>query len=585
MTHADAQERGRANWAVAQTVVQSLRHAGITDVFIAPGARSTALVMALTGDQAHSPPPLRCHVVIDERSAAFAAVGLARVTGRPAAVVTTSGTAVSNLLPAATEASLDGVPLILLTADRPQGAYERGENQAISQAQLLAPVARWTVDLGPVHAHSLTAVAEALSVALYHAQGSMPGPVHVNLRFEKPLVDEEMLPLGPMPRPTRFTPPDLVAPPAAIDRLSTLLATAKAGLVVVGRLASPAEREAAAAFVQEAPWPTLACATASVPEPALCGADVLCETDLWREHIRPDVVLHLGASLVSERTMRWLGGRNDTQVVQVDPRPRGFAPFGTVDERIVASVATTLGALESASFPPSLLRPTFDRMRDVLAETKDALVDAAEAAPSIEEPAVARCVANAILPDEILYVGASLPIRDFDAFAEPLPRGAAFLANRGASGIDGVTSSALGAALSGKCTTLLLGDVSTLHDLSAIKAVAEADAPLRIVVVDNRGGNIFSFLPLARRRPESVDPWFSSPPTDALSFADIAKAMGVSSFVPKSLGAFWGRLEQPITGPELIVVRTDKQTNVDVHDRWRAEICRAVAHAMTETTK
>lgn len=586
MTAAEEQARGRANWAAAQVVVQRLRASGILDVFIAPGARSTPLVMALTKETAEEADAFRCHVVVDERSAAFAALGLARVTGRPAVVVTTSGTAVANLLPAATEASLDGVPLILLSADRPQGAYERGENQAIAQAQLLAPVARWVLDLGPAHGLSLQALSEALGVALHQAEGVDPGPVHVNLRFEKPLVDDKMATLPPMPPLAKWSGPVLMPSAAALEQLGKDIQTAKAGLVVVGRLASPSEREAAAAFVQATPWPTLACGTASMPDPALCGVDVFCELDAWHAAVQPDFILLLGASLVSERTMRWLARLEKTRVVQVDPRTRGFDPFGAVDERLVASVAATLDTLATVPFPKSALRPLLDRVRKTSAETKDALVDASEAAPTIEEPAVARCVANAILPEEVLYVGASLPVRDLDAFAEGLPRGATLLANRGASGIDGVISSAMGAALSGRATTLIVGDVSTVHDLSALKTVAEMGVPLRIVLIDNRGGNIFSFLPLARREPTSVDPWFSSPPNDGLSFEKIAEAVGLEVFAPQTLGHFWGRLEQTIEGPELVVVRTRPETNVEVHDRWRSNVCQAIEGDLTsEATK
>ncbi len=570
-------DRALANAEVASALIMGARRAGISRVVLAPGARSTPLVLAIRA-AAQTSEELTVHVVHDERSAAFVALGASRADGTPTLVVTTSGTAVANLLPAATEAHLDGVPLLFLSADRPPVRYERGENQAIDQAMLLQPVVRARFDLAPAEACAKLSVENTMALAVATTLGPVRGPAHINVRFEKPLTTPASVALlqtlaekSASVVGVKWHAPTCAPPVAALADLRKTLATATRGLVVFGRFASPAERTAAVRWAKRLNWPTLSCAVSGAPVPANTGADVLVEVPAFRD-VRPDFVLWLGGTLVSERVMAWLK-QTGAQVTQVDPRPRGFDPKGAVTTRVMAAIESTSDALASADVSSSALAPRVASLWTSFEAARRAELDAEE---SWTEAAIARRVAKSVRRGEALFLGASMPVRDVDAFAAPLIEGATVFANRGASGIDGVLSSAAGVALTGRPTTLLIGDVSLLHDASGMSALAQMGPSLRIVVVDNRGGGIFSFLPLARENPETVDPWFSSPPAGDLDFAALARSVGLRVHTAVDAKELRTLVDTPITAPEVVVVQTDRKENVRAHDTLRAALIDAV---------
>lgn len=537
----------------ADDVIDALVAHGVGDVFVAPGSRSTPLVLALVRRR------LRTHVLLDERAAGFCAVGAARL-GQRAAIVTTSGTAVANLLPAVAEAERDGLPLVCCTADRGVDDVERGASQTLRQPPLLAGVARAVIDLPAPRGPDDPQIGPLLDDALARLDGPDAGPVHLNVRFDKPL--------EPPPGWTSQAPAAAthVSARRPIDLDLTLPA---GGVVVVGALPIAA-RAAVRRALETLGWPVVADVTsglgplsASVPR----LPTVALRVTAVRAALRPRAVLWIGGLLVEDAVAAWLQGlRRDgaVPVVQLACTTTRRDPFGLFDRTIVVDAAR----LDDGGLDSAVARlPAGD---DTLAAAVRAL--AAAVAPVIDgvadgaltEPAVARVVSTSLSSGEVLLLGNSMPVRDVDRFGA-VTAGVDVIANRGAAGIDGCIATALGACLvSGRPTTALLGDLAVLHDLSSLAALAHSGAPVRVVVVNNGGGGIFSFLPVSGAIDEdSLRRFFETP--HAFALAPVARALGLETVVAKDTAALRAALRSPPTRPTLVEVQTRRDDNVAVH--------------------
>jgi len=489
-------------------IVEELVRQGVTYFVVAPGSRSTPLAQAI----ARNP---RAHAAswLDERGAAFHAVGWARATGKAAAVITTSGTAVANLLPAAIEASLDGVPLILLTADRPHELREVGANQSVSQVGLFGDHVRWSFDL-PVPTDTAPArmVLTAVDHAVARAESGFPGPVQLNCPYREPLAPDAepwsadclaglegwLASEAPF---TRGYPMDggFLAGDDVQALVDDMLATER-GLVIVGAApagpgATPPLSDANRCFG----WPVWA----DVRSGLRCG----WENPALAVHLdrfvgagyEPEIVIQLGARITSRRLRAWLDEGRMRRYVLVDRDPGRRDPGHGVTDRIVARPAEWLETVDEML--AMMDRPIADRTGDVPARSaraEDAVEMAVEAGDALTEPWVARRLTRCLDPAHGLFSSSSMPIRDLQAYAALDGAPVHVDANRGASGIDGVLSTAAGFA-QGRDTpvTLLIGDLALLHDANALAMLAPLEQPLTIVVLNNGGGSIFSFLPVA----------------------------------------------------------------------------------------
>ncbi|MFP4312276.1 MAG: 2-succinyl-5-enolpyruvyl-6-hydroxy-3-cyclohexene-1-carboxylic-acid synthase [Nitriliruptoraceae bacterium] len=584
--------------ALALVLVDELARCGVTDAVLAPGSRSTALAMAL-----HDEPRIRLHVEVDERSAGFLAVGLARATRRPAPVVVTSGSAVANLHPAVVEADTGAVPLLLLTADRPPELHHTGANQAIDQAALFGRAPRWQVDLGVpedragANAFWRSSVCRAVAASLGDGQAPA-GPVHVNLPFREPTVpltdDGRARAAGPYTADlhgrsdrgpwVRTT----VAPRRLEDEelrglAGRLLATER-GLIVVGATTPMAEAEAAASAVHDLAratgWPVLAEPTSGLRTDAgtvIAHAPLLAgHPDLARE-LTPDLVLRIGRTGLSREVAGLLGPKVPQLLLGADGA--WDDPERTVTERLVADVPATVAALAVQLGLPtsSEYGQRWARLDRLAAAAIDRVLDADER-PS--EPRTARDLVAGLPQGATLVVASSMPIRDLDRFARPRA-GVRILANRGASGIDGFVSTAFGVALGSTGPVVALaGDLSLLHDAGGF--LLSPDAPevdLTFVVVDNDGGGIFSFLPQAGF-PGSFERVFGTP--HGRDLADLARLHRLG-YHPISAAA---ELVPVVTealaagGRHLVHVRTQRDANLALH----RELTRAV-HAAVDAAR
>jgi 2-succinyl-5-enolpyruvyl-6-hydroxy-3-cyclohexene-1-carboxylate synthase len=532
----------------AEVVVGALADAGVELVVVSPGSRSTPLAIALARCDR-----LAVEVVIDERAAAFVALGRARATGRPAALVCTSGTAGAHYLPAIIEASLADLPLIALTADRPPELQGAGAPQTIDQLKLFGGFVRGFADLGPPGggALGLRAVRRAVIQAAQLALGPRPGPVHLNVPLRKPLEpaapdtdDERALAavaaeLGR--QPLIAPPPRMIAHADAIAAITDAIAHAQRGLILAGPAPIGRARAAAFALARATGFPILAEATSQLrfgrpADVAACDAfDLVLAARGADPALAPDLIVQLGGEPTAAAWAPWLARQPAARWViaaHAWPDPHATAAgvvIGDVDD----ALARIVHRLPSARIG-DLAWP--GRWRDADRDAQRAIT-AALAAHA--EPAAIRAAIAAAPPTAQLVLGNSLPIRLVDAVCPDSGHHRAVLAQRGANGIDGLIAGAAGAATHAP-TLLVLGDVSFAHDAGALAVARAAHAPLAIVVIDNGGGRIFDQLPLAEAElppGQFARLWRTPPAADPIGLALAHGCRAIRADAPAAIAA------------------------------------------------
>jgi 2-succinyl-5-enolpyruvyl-6-hydroxy-3-cyclohexene-1-carboxylate synthase len=560
-------------YAPLQAFVEELYRCGMRHAVTSPGSRNAPLALTLAAQEG-----VEAVSVVDERSAGFVALGMAKASGRPVAVTCTSGTAAANLHPAVVEAHEARVPLIVLTADRPPELREVGAGQAIDQIKLYGTAAKWFVEVGTHDPGRATAIHHrALACRAYWtASGGRPGPVHLNFPLREPLAPVQAgaepgaAPAAPPLDPTEWSGrPDgrpwtevrehASAPHSDdVHDVATRMAAEPRGVIVCGPTTAPIA-DAAARLAAEAGWPLLAEPTSGVRcgdhdrSHVIAHYDVLLRIGEFTEGHRPELVLRVGDMPTSKPLREFVA--ESSQIV-VDPHGAWHEPTRTAELVLQASAEKTLAALagavemrtagggaEGGEDQGGWLRG----WREADAKVAGAL----EAAPDQFEGKVLAGV-EPELPDEaVVWVSSSMPIRDVEAYFPQSPKRLRFLANRGANGIDGVVSSALGAAIAtGLPTWVLIGELALQHDAGGLLAARRAGVALEIVCINNGGGGIFDFLPVAEHSdPTAYETHIATPSEDV------------------DLAALW---------PGLREVRTDRRQNVRLH----RELVEAVAKSL-----
>jgi 2-succinyl-5-enolpyruvyl-6-hydroxy-3-cyclohexene-1-carboxylate synthase len=510
---------------------------GVTEVVISPGSRSTPLVLAAV-ERAE----LACRLIVDERSAAFFALGQARVSARPSVLVCTSGTAGSHYLPALIEAAEAGVPLIAVTSDRPPELHGRGALQTIDQAHLFGRHVRAFIDLGaPAEgSRQLAGVRGAAALAVARTVDPRPGPVHVNAPFRTPLEPPADGGGGEPPAvaSARFTPPRRIATPEAVAELAQACLDARRGVVLAGPgpLSQASAVPALVALARRLGFPLLAEATSQA---RFSGAhaeavglfELLAPTRGWTG-LHPDFVIQVGGYPTSAGWGRYLEGEEAPArwVVAAhgwhDPAD---AASGVVLGDIDLTVEALLVALgKGQPSDPEWL--TLWRRAEEAVEAELADADAREGgAGQLSEAGAVRAAVGALPRRSLLAVANSLTIREVDLACPAGTARVGVLSQRGVSGIDGTVSAAAGAAsVAGVPVTAILGDLALLHDVGGLSATHNLGAPLVVVVLRNGGGQIFDLLPVADGRLEErvVRDWFLAPQDIGLAAAAAAFGVG-----------------------------------------------------------
>ena len=557
------------------TLVDEWRRAGVTDAVVTPGSRSTPLLLALCAEER-----IRLHVFLDERSAAFFALGIGLASGRPGVVATTSGTAAAELLPAVTEAHHAGVPLITCTADRPPEAHGIGSPQTIDQSRLYGPALRWRADPGVPDASMASTWRSLAARAVCEALGAggRPGPVHLNLAFREPLVGEPgSLPAGrpggaPWHRALRPGPPS----PSTIAELTGLVSNRR-GVIVAG--AGSGDPDGVHQLASVLGWPVLADPRSNCRRPGrttVAAFDALLRHDSLAAELTPEVVLRAGSPPASKVLAGWLAASGADQVA-VETSGSWLDPERTAQMVVAADPGAAFQAM-ARNGPAGCFPGWLDTWAVAESTAQEALdgVLARHRAPT--EPGIARALVDCLPNASTLVVSSSMPIRDVEWFARPR-QGVHVLANRGANGIDGVVSTVLGAAASrpGLPTAGLLGDLALLHDAGALLGAALRELNCVMVVVDNDGGGIFSFLPQASALPEDdFERLFATP--HGLDLAGLARLHGLATCEVERID----ELDQAVHAGfkagamTVIVVRTEQRANVRVHDELHAAVAAAL---------
>ena len=560
--------------AWCRTLFAQLVECGVNHVAASPGSRSTPMTVA-----ADRTSGLDVSMHLDERSGGFFALGLARATGHPVALLCTSGTAVANYLPAVVEAFHSGVPLVVLTTDRPPELQGVGAPQTINQGGIYGTHLRWATTTAVAGSEPAGEAASVAHQAIVRATRSTPGPVHLNVPLREPLEPPAGDPsqAGPTSIGLLPLPPERV--PVEAGCLNELVVgddRPERGLIVAGPMdPSPTGRVALAELARRTGWPILADPVSGLRRgdhvakaPVLATGDhLLCSS--WADDHRPDVVVQLGAMPTSKSYRLWLDRVGADRIVAVDHLGR----FPDAARRVTDQVAAEPGHLAK-----HLLGHLTD---DDRAETKpgswtrtwlDAEVAAAAAVAALvadapfDEPGVVAAL-DAALPDAVtLMVGNSMPLRDLDAFLSTDLRDWSIRGNRGANGIDGQVSTAIGmAAGSSAPTVLLAGDLTVLHDLGGLTAARRLGVDLTVVMVDNDGGGIFSFLPIANREHVDHRRLFHTP--HGLDLTHAAHLASATLYQPTDRPTLEDSLIRSVGAPglHLVHVRTDATTNVEIH--------------------
>jgi 2-succinyl-5-enolpyruvyl-6-hydroxy-3-cyclohexene-1-carboxylate synthase len=539
-------------YLLLRAFVDELARCGLAGACTSPGSRSTPLVLTLARQ-----PGLECWSHVDERVAGFFAVGVAKQTGRPAAVACTSGTAAAHYLPAVIEAREARVPLIVLTADRPPELREVGAGQTIDQLKLYGSAAKWFFEVG-THAATperLRWIRQLAFRAYETAVGGRPGPVHLNFPLREPLVLDESLPPARDPPPRRSR---RAARPVAID-----LDPGPHAAIVAGRH----ERDdglgdslAAAAATLGVPLLADPLSGARRGPAAIAHYDALLRDPAFAAAHRPDTIVRVGDLPTSKPLRQWLAGL-DAKQVAFDPEGAWQDPAGVVSEILDADPAAWARAI--ASEPPSDLAGEaawLDAWRSGDAAAAEAIVTVL--GDDLSEPAVARALAG-LPPDVTVFTASSMPVRDIETFWPALDAPPRVLAQRGANGIDGTLAAAFGAAATGARVVAHLGDVALAHDIGALLTAKRLGIPLTIVLVDNGGGGIFDFLPVATQR-DAYEEHVATP--TGLEAERIAALFDLAYEPVDDLEAI---REAPGT---LLHVRTDRAENVALHRRVWEEV-------------
>lgn len=564
--------------------VDELVRGGVSQFVVCPGSRSTPLALTIAR---HPGAKLWMHV--DERSAAFFGLGLAKFRREPVALVCTSGTAAANFLPAVVEAFISRIPLVVLTADRPHELRDNGAPQTIDQVRLYGTHVRWFLDLAEpaplpqMEAYVRTAACRAVAAA----RGEPAGPVHVNCPYREPLV----LPSGELAPPStgRLDGQPYVAvakgrldpDPAWIAGLARDLASIPNGLIVAGPQDDPSLAEPIARLAGTLGYPILADPLSHLRggphdrTAVVDGYDAFLRDESFAARLVPEVVLRFGAIPTSKPLQLFVQRHRTARQIVVDGGGGWNEPTGLATDMAHVDARRLCEALV-AELPPSPARESARaRWREAWTQangrTRAALAGKMEALDEMFEGKAFAELAEWLPDGATLFVGNSMPVRDLDSFFFGSERRVRVLANRGANGIDGVVSSALGASAGGAGPLLLvLGDLSFYHDSNGLLAARQHGLDATIVVLNNDGGGIFSFLPQASQ-PEHFETLFGTP--HGLDFRPVAEMYGARFERVTTWDDFRVSVRRGIDegGLHVIEVPTRRDDNVGLHrGMWQA---------------
>ncbi|MHC4835096.1 MAG: 2-succinyl-5-enolpyruvyl-6-hydroxy-3-cyclohexene-1-carboxylic-acid synthase [Planctomycetota bacterium] len=567
----------------AGLIIEELIRCGVDHFCIAPGSRSTPLVVAAARNAR-----ARCVVCYDERSAGYYALGYARAANKPAAVITTSGTAVANLLPAVTEAHTDHVPMLLLTADRPEELTDTGANQTLRQTDIFGGFVRWHHTLGcPGEDYPPEAVLTTVDQAVFRSQSVCAGVVHLNCRYREPLEPSEhgveksytanisswMDSDAPF---TLYQETQLCLSEKAVEDIVEVVDKTDRGLIVVGGLKTSAEREAILALAETLNWPVYADITSGI---RLSGGVTNCIRYFdqqvlsleFNQAVKPDTVLHFGGRTTSKRLDQFFDDVRPGRYLVIRSDPDRYDRAHAVTMRVQADIAQAAGAI--AEKIDSREKTSYFALMGKMSTQTDALIEQmTENDICLSEPFVARYLSKVASDGSCLFLSNSMPVRDMDLYGVNNRKAVYSTANRGVSGIDGVLSTAIGMTAARQApTTLVVGDMAFIYDLNALAFLSEQGLPVTVVVINNQGGGIFDFLPISECR-DVLDKYFAA--THNFEFSGACDSFKIDYYRACEKDDFvqaYAEAAKKQT-PAVIEVVTDRKTNLALRRSMKNEI-------------
>lgn len=555
--------------AYAASFVDELAQNEVKHVVVSPGSRSTPLALLLVEH-----PDIEIHINVDERSAAFFALGLAKALKEPVGLLCTSGTAAANYYPAVIEAFYSRVPLIVLTADRPHELRDVGAPQAIDQIHLYGRHVKWFVEMAlPESTDGMMRYARTVGArAVATAAAEPAGPVHLNFPLREPLIPD--LDQAKEYRQNKRTPSVLIdsgersLSASQIEAVATTLSKAKQGIIVCGELPHPEMKEVIVALAKKLAFPVLAdplsqLRSGSHDKAVIIDAyDTFLRDETAKAAFRPEVILRFGSMPVSKPLLLFMKKQKQAITLVVDGGAGWREPAGLATNMIYSEEKDfCLRIAESITSSPD--DEWLRLWQTVNGATKDALASVRDEA-ELSEGKLFALLADMMPLDSTLFVGNSMPIRDLDTFFLNNGKGIQTIANRGANGIDGVVSTALGVSTVSKNTVLAIGDLSFFHDMNGLLAAKLQKQNITILLVNNDGGGIFSFLPQANER-EHFETLFGTP--HGLDFSHTAQLYGGKYNKVQN----WDEFEKVFTesfeiqGLKIIEVPTERESNLQKH--------------------
>lgn len=550
----------------AELIIDQLTQCGLVYFCLSPGSRSTPLLHA-----AAKHPAAQTMVHFDERGMAFHALGYAKASNLPAALIVTSGTAVANLLPAIMEASASNIPLIILTADRPPELRDTGANQTTDQVKIFAAHVRWQVDLPCPELHLPDAfVSTTIAGAVYRSRNGHPGPVHINVSLREPFFYEG----APLQKktfsfPTSYARTLSVPDDAVVEEWASQISSFDKGVILVGALPIGISKMAIYALAERLHWPVLPDILSGgrsdgMHKNAIAYYDYILKT---QTDLRPEVILHFGDRLVSKALLEWTGSSSPFFYGLVADHPCRHDPNHSVTHRVQGAPEIFCKNL-LASLPQKNKTAWLAEWQGYSSGISNQLEAFFSEQSSLTEPALAHWLSSETgLQDYALFFSNSMPIRDADNFFfSNKPTGLLF-GNRGLSGIDGNIATAIGIAQGTRRPTLaILGDLAFLHDINSLAQLKNTSFPVILIVINNDGGGIFSFLPVAKKtKAEFFERYIATP--HALHFESAAHLFNVPYQLLTSCENWKDILGSVIQEKKscIVEIKTDRVENYELH--------------------
>jgi len=558
-------------------IIEELIRRGIKNFVISPGSRSTPLVMAVAVN-----PAANKKIHYDERGAAFFALGLSKATSKSTVLICTSGTAVANYYPAIVEAYQESVPLIILSADRPAALRDTGANQTINQVEIFGKYTEMFIDL-PCPDESISPEFVLNTVA--KLIDNIHGPVHMNCMYDEPLAPVKkafdkkyMLPVTEWfssGRPyTESKKQDQIPVLSEINKFKSEMADAQNGLIIVGRLKNQQEKNGVIEFLNLIDWPVFADILSGIRfEPETKNLINFYDQILLNEISAPDFVIHIGGRLTSKRLLTALKSWSIENYIHVTGDYLNFDPENVVKTRIKCDLTN------SALYLNNIVKPNHTSGLLSTLKKKDKIISQLiKSVDDLSEITITREIADFIPEEHGLFLASSMPVRDMEMYAEFTSKIQYVCSNRGASGIDGTIASAVGFAKGiNRPLTLMIGDLAFLHDLNSIHMISHSKVPITLIIINNDGGGIFSFLPISEFTNE-FEEYFATPHN--LDFASAAKLFNIEYKNPNTLTEFIEILKRSYSQSSrslIVEINSDRGANYAQHKGLQVDIKKKIS--------